>query len=696
MKNPQRLTSFWIFLTFLVWIFAFRGFLTSKFWLISDAQSYYDHTKFFIENLRHGVYPLWDPFWYFGAPNDFFLRRIGAFNPFYLIILFFKSLGIPYTLSYLCFLALYYWSGMIAFYLLAMRIYQDRLIAYAGYLILLFSALGTRLFDSYMMLVTVPLIWFFYFLVAFSQTSRKHFFLGMALSLMILLGTYIPIYFLIILTFFVLLFSLIYLDQVPGILNGYVGFFNQNRILIILSLIALLLSVFPSINFLHDTAHGQVALPLRHGDTSLSQTLTVPHQTLDWGAVEDLMYSAYFSNLKLYKFAVVYVPFFSVILLFLGFIGRINRRAVLIFLLGVLIFCCIVPHGLPFYDFLYKHVFFLKYFRNLHFFIWFFLIPLFVLLALEHWKMFVDMLPTNHRSIKLLLIYIWGVHWAAFLFVWWLNDAVISTYIMIFLSLILCSLMLLKRLQANFFGFALLTLTVLVQPLETYHYLSLKSLRHEGPYQYDFSYTSFKFNNNDLIKKGNFSLSKDALYYVSGAYDFAYQNISNYSLKKYLQNKILLVDHLLSVDRNAAAPLLERNFQTDANAAVIFNTAAQGIPLNGDDPYPKPTAQHLDENSRGFKLLAFDANHLRFSLEIPYKKFLVYNDCYDPYWRVSINHAPAPLYEANGAFKGVWVPAGHQVIEFSYGCWRQYAMNLFASIGALILLIGTIYYACFP
>ncbi len=50
-----------------------------------------------------------------------------------------------------------------------------------GYLILLFSALGTRLFDSYMMLVTVPLIWFFYFLIAFTQTPRKHLFLGMVL-----------------------------------------------------------------------------------------------------------------------------------------------------------------------------------------------------------------------------------------------------------------------------------------------------------------------------------------------------------------------------------------------------------------------------------------------------------------------------------------------------------------------------------
>ena len=86
-KKSQWPIALWIFFTFVIWAYVFRGYLSSRFTLISDAQSYYDHTRFFIENLKNGIYPLWDPFWYYGAPNDFFLRRIGAFNPFYLIIL---------------------------------------------------------------------------------------------------------------------------------------------------------------------------------------------------------------------------------------------------------------------------------------------------------------------------------------------------------------------------------------------------------------------------------------------------------------------------------------------------------------------------------------------------------------------------------------------------------------------------------
>jgi hypothetical protein len=691
--NSQRRTALWICFSFAVWVFAFRGFLTSKFALISDAASYYDHTKFFIENLGHGVYPLWDPFWNNGAPNDFFLRRIGALNPFYLFILLLKSVGIPYTLSYLWFLGTYYWSGMIAFYLLARRIYQDSFIAYGGYLILLFSALGTRLFDSYMMLVTVPLIWFFYFLTAFSQTPRKHFFLGMMLFGMILAGTYIPLYFLIILGLFSVLFFLIYFDFIPEILRRYVQFFKENKILVLSSLLILIFSFFPVISFFHDSARGQVVLPIRHGDADLGGALAVPHQTLDWGAVEDLMYSSFFSDLRLYKFAVVYVPFFSVILIILGFIGRINRRAVFLFLLGVVLFCGIVPHGLPFYDFFYRHVFFLKYFRNLHFFIWFFLIPLFVMFALEQWKLFAEIRLPGPRQRYFLLIYVFFVHVIVFLFVWWRKDAVSATYVMIFLSLALCSMMALRLLRPDVWGFALLTLTVLIQPLQAYYYFSLKAIAHVHPYDYDFSYTSLKIKNTDLIKPENIPPVKQTLYYASGGYNFVYQNISDHALAKYLQNKFILVDRLEYVDRDAAAGGLERNFLTDADSAVVFKNKENDLKLNGNDPHPPSQGLRIDGNSTEFKLLSFDADHVRVRLDVPYEKFLIYNDSYDPYWRVSIDGRPAMLNEVNGAFKGVWVPAGRSVVEFSYGCWWQYAMNILLSVFALIFLAGVIRYA---
>ncbi len=678
--------AWWMVFAFVVWVIAFRGFLSSAFALTSDAISYYDHTKFFIENLKVGVYPLWDPFWYNGVPNDFFLRRIGAFNPFYLIILLIHSIGIPYTLSYLWGLALYYWGGAIAFYLLAMRLYHDRLMAYAGYLMLLFSALGTRLFDSYMMLVTVPLIWFFYFLTAFSQKPQKTYLLGMVLCFIVLAGTYIPFYFLIILGFFIVFFMLFYFDQIPKLWELYRAFFNKNKILAFFCLLTLAFSFVPTINFFMEAGNGQIAMPLRHGGELTGHALTVPHQTLDWGAVEDLTYSAFFSNLKLYKFAVVYVPFFFIIPLLLGCIGRISRLAAFFFFLGITLFCCIVPHGLRAYDFFYPHVFFLKYFRNLHFFIWFFLIPLFILLVLEHWRMFTQAMQ---NSLNLRLPWagcICVVHAAAFIFVWWRHDAVVSTYIMISLSLIFWLLLALRQMKPHGWAIALLTLAVLVQPLEAYHYFSLKADGYSGAYNYDFSYTTLKIK--DPLK--DVPVSKDMLYYISKPYDFIYQNISNKALANYLQYKFLLVDHLQPLQEPLSINALEHLFLTGENKAIVYNNT---VKLDGDDPHPPSGAQFIDKNTRGFKVLSFNANHLKISLNLPYEKFLVYNDSYDPYWQVSINHQAQPLYKTNGAFKGLWVPAGENIIDFTYGCWWQYAMNILLSVLALAVLVGMIGWA---
>ena len=72
--------------SFLAWAWMFRGFLSGELALTEDAVSYYDHIQFLIQNVKHGVFPLWDPFYNYGSPNDFFLRRIGLYNPFLLEI----------------------------------------------------------------------------------------------------------------------------------------------------------------------------------------------------------------------------------------------------------------------------------------------------------------------------------------------------------------------------------------------------------------------------------------------------------------------------------------------------------------------------------------------------------------------------------------------------------------------------------
>ena len=84
---------FWMVIACAVWLFTFRDYFTGRTTLFSDATSYFDHTRFFLENLKKGVFPLWDYFWNHGSSNEFFLRRLGAYNPIYLWMLVLKSVG---------------------------------------------------------------------------------------------------------------------------------------------------------------------------------------------------------------------------------------------------------------------------------------------------------------------------------------------------------------------------------------------------------------------------------------------------------------------------------------------------------------------------------------------------------------------------------------------------------------------------
>ncbi len=679
-------------LAFLVWIYAFRGFLSGHLSLESDALSYYDHIKFYIESLSQGVFPLWDPFWYQGAPNDFFLRRIGAYNPFYSVILIFKTIGIPYTLSYLWFLAAYYFLGMIGFYLLMMRIYKDQRIAFIGFLLLLFSALGTRLFDSYMMLVTVPLIWFFYFLTAFCQQPKKHLLLGMTLAFAILATTYIPFYFLMFLCVFILCYSLLYWHELKAIALRLREFLRAHQLLVALCLLMALLVFIPMLLFIKQSS-ASIALPGRHGIDVASHVLTVPVQTLKWGVIEDLLYSSYFSNLHRYKFAIVYVPFFAVLCLALGLFCRMSRRLLLFFICAFILFCAIVPHGLPFYDLLNKHLFFMKYFRNLHFFLWFVLIPLFVLLVVENLRSFFELKHDTYGRRWLITTYVIAVHIAAFVFIWWRGDVTLSTSVMLALSLIFIGAWIWGKLNNPAFFYGLVSLMIIAQPLEGYWYLAKKAIPHKGPYEYDIIDWRFKLSAQGEIPKEADGLAiKAGLYYASKAYNELFNEVSDYAMMLNSRHKISLVDRLKVLDDTQGFKVLESSFRGRDNLAFVVGRGDE-MKLMAQGTSHQREAILPQDNSPFIKAELFDANHLRLRTDLPSEKFLVYNDSYDPQWQAFINGRQVNVFQTNGAFKGVWVPAGHAEVEFRYGLWWQYCFNVLLLACFYVLLALVLWFA---
>ncbi len=106
--------------------------------------SYADHIGFYTDNLSRGVFPLWDPTWFNGAPNDFFLRRIGDVNPLLFLIVFLKWFGVSSTTAYLVFLGLYYFLAGWAFYLIARFLINGPFFRFYGVYPFSFFFLGMR------------------------------------------------------------------------------------------------------------------------------------------------------------------------------------------------------------------------------------------------------------------------------------------------------------------------------------------------------------------------------------------------------------------------------------------------------------------------------------------------------------------------------------------------------------------------
>ncbi|MCA9398783.1 MAG: hypothetical protein KC618_03455, partial [Candidatus Omnitrophica bacterium] len=331
-----------IILSFFVWIFCFKGFVFNQLSLESDAIAYYEHFQYFTDNISRGVYPFWEAGRIKGIPAEFFMRRIGSFNPLFGYIVIQSFFEIPFRFTYLSFLALYYFLGVVGFYLLALRIFQNKTVALVTYLLFMFSSIGTRMFDSYFLLVVIPMIWFFYFLVSFACHQKRHLFIGIIFTLMILATTYVPFFFINILLTFILCYSIFYLKESGRFLQNSFRFVIKNKIFTGLCTICLGVSLMPGILLWQDAGGGLVdkkgpefALTQRNASGEAENAISVGLETItSWGIEEDILYAVSFEDMRTFKFAILYIPVFAYIILFLGLACRIRKRLLFFFVWG--------------------------------------------------------------------------------------------------------------------------------------------------------------------------------------------------------------------------------------------------------------------------------------------------------------------------------------------------------------------------
>lgn len=713
-----NLTPFFL-LSFGIWIYCFRDFLSGKFSLTSDALAYFEHFKFFIDQISNGVYPLWDPTRDGGVPVEFFLRRIGSHNPFYFLIIVLQKLGLSFLHAYLSFLAFYFFLGTVGFYCVAKQIFKDSLTAFVAFLFILFSSLGTRIFDSYIILTFTPLMWCFYFWAGFFHSviptkvgispqvdprfhgDDKFYFTGGIFTLMILCNTYLPFYFAVILATFILSLAVCYWSFLKASIQKFVSFINHHRLFSIFWIMLFLISLLPGILFFSELSKGDIELPLRHSSLTSANALEVdPIWVTKWGLEEDLVYSqAYLNDLKHFKFAVLYVPVFVWVILGMGMLIKCGRGQSF-FLIWMLLLFFLSAQQFPVYDFLNQHIFFFKYFRNLHFFLWLALLPIFIIFTVDQLKMMKEQWSGNRNFM------LWTVMVHLVLLAYILNQTqpIAGTLISLGLSLLLLVGWFSGRIKSLNLVLSAFLLLMVIEPIQVFHNLGKnEGVIRRNPYRYEKPYLEMRLpekpewmDERELQDKKLLTQNK-----IQGGYlglkwfNLLHQQIdpSVFSLGNYLKKKFIVYDQAewmsLNMDRwedIIQTLFLGRNkalISTDEKDRKKAETLIQLGNRMAQEKGFQPKARIVTQGDANFKIDHFDVNRIQFKTHFDSMKFLVYNDGYHPKWRARIDGKSVDVWQANAAFKGLWIPAGEHNIEFQYASPWEYGLN-----AAMLMIFG--------
>jgi len=149
----------------------------------------------------------------------------------------------------------------------------------------------------------------------------------------------------------------------------------------------------------------------------------------------------------------------------------------------------------------------------------------------------------------------------------------------------------------------------------------------------------------------------------------------------YISHKFYIYDRIKYLNY-FSYPDLEDVFRQNENLAFISDPLEIGVPRVKDGASANPLI--ISQNTEQFKVVDFNPNRIQLITNFKTPKFLVYTDSYEKHWKVFINNQEKKLYRTNVAFKGVWLPAGEDKIDFQYTVMGE--KELFLSVLILNLL----------
>jgi len=663
----------------LLWLLVMRDFIVGSIPVNMDTNTIYGVTKFYFNNLLNGVIPLWEPFVSLGRPF-YALAICNLFNPFAQLVPLLKLAGIDYAHAFVIYMVVYFFAGCAGFYFLALEIFKDTYLAYLAYLALMFSSFGASLFTQFTFLeIVVPAIWFFFFLLRFARQQTKGNFLGLIFTKMVLISSYLPFYFMTFYLCFLLVFAILYFkDALQFFINCW-HFVIKHWRLTVLCIAAVFMAAAPLLAYKILDASGEVVAPGRHCQYSSAQECydrTMGRQggmsydeITRSGTLGERMDMQYlFGNLDKISYgsdSLFFLPVWIYVLLGLSLFLRLTRLTVLLSAMAVLIGLIALGHASGLLGFLYLHIFFFAYFRNL-FFLGAFLVPVVILLAVYQLQMLLAIKPNDHSAKKGIICGVIVLHALLFWFLKHFEGMPAISYVTLG-----CSVVVLTLYYGGIIRFSLpvwagiFAVLILLQPLGVLHAYAVNARE----FATDLPSMQVKpvFN---WVRPQNPAVSNARIYQFVHYEDFWYD--------------MSMTDAPAKVGFPQSTTRWTFDLSEHTPADVLADYARYKIVLYDDlqsagQPLSGPTPQLAVEY--------FDVNTLRLKSNFSKPQVIVYNDSYTSSWKAYLDGTPVALLRANQAFKGIKVPAGQHEVEFSYhppgGTW----VYMTATVALFIFLL---------
>ena len=724
----RRFPSLKLFFPFLFWLYLFRSFLTGQALAMGEAFGLYSHYKFYFNNLWLGVFPLWEPYFFWGTVGGSYLQVACIFNPVFFLMPLLHALGMNFYFAFVATYAVYYFLGSVGFYRLAKIITDDDLSGWAAYVLLLFSSLGFPLFTyPILVLMYVPGVWFFYFWIRFLKAPDKAAFVGMTFCLMLIATTYLPFYFLTTFLAFVIVVIVGNIRQLRRYSGNVMGFLKRNPATTLFCILALLLSCFPILASYQNTVRHEVVVPSRH---SLEATKSAEGAHLNYGdaaagglsarmSADDL-----FSNLDQIQYdadGFFYVPVFAYLILLLSVVTTANKRVIMLLGLTVFTFLLSLSSAAGLHRFLYDHVFYFQLFRNCQYFTPF-LLSAFILLTVEQLRLLKAWAENAEKWKAFIFVVI--IHLGFFLFLRSRENVILSSYLTIVASAPFLSWYVLARPSGSRkFIYVWLFVVMIIQPSQVLSAHNVLAKEFDSPVMREtilnaFARPQFSFTRPktpDAVAGIDFERIKQRYFepqyffyryemslrdspgffipYTNGlpirwSYELS-QQAEPKILQDYIHYKFWVYDGIMEVkDSPGDWQEFERILKGEQQTAII--APGHEDTGNKNSSPEKPVAFPVQENTSQFHVDHFDVNAIFLTTEFPTKKFLVYTDSFHSGWKAFINGKVVPVYRANIAFKGIWLPAGNNKVSFRYLPWggqRIYWVMILTFWGIFIYLL---------